>query len=266
MTRRADVIVTARDESDLERARALAKRLSLPFVESDWESHHRLALMYDERDRLALFDPREMRTPAIVVRFDSIPIKHGRIQVSKNEPLGRAFGAKVRTILDATAGLGQDAFLLACMGFEITAIERSPVIAALFEDGLRRARADGRLREAAERVRMVIGDARDVMFHVEHHDAVYLDPMFPPKRKKSALAKKPMRTLRALVGDDPDTDELFDAAVARAAQRVVVKRADDAPPLAPRPVASITGKLVRYDIYSPHAAPQSAIQIERSSD
>jgi len=257
-----DVVVTLLDESNRMRSSALAERLALPFVETAWESAHRFALAYNAKDRLALYERREPHTVGMVVRFDDLPIRHGRIAVSKDEPLGRAFGPKVRTILDATAGLGHDAFLLACMGFEVTAVERSPVVAALFEDGLRRAIEDGRLRVVAERIRILAGDARDIMIRLEPHDAVYLDPMFPPKRKKAALAKKPMRLLRELVGDDSDTRELFDAATRAARQRVVVKRADDAPPIAPKPVASVPGKMVRYDIYSPQAALASVMRIE----
>jgi 16S rRNA (guanine1516-N2)-methyltransferase len=73
--------------------------------------------------------------------------------------------------------------------------------------------------------------------------------MFPTKRKKSAAVRKEMRLLRELVGDDLDAIELFGVARAVAGGRVVVKRANDAPPLAPDPDASIGGKLVRYDIY-----------------
>jgi len=80
-------------------------------------------------------------------------------------------------------------------------------------------------------------------------DAVYLDPMFPPKRKKSAAVNKEMRLLRELVGDDLDAPDLLEVARGVARERVVVKRPDHAPPLAPYPSMSFLGKLVRYDVY-----------------
>ncbi|HSD97968.1 MAG TPA: class I SAM-dependent methyltransferase, partial [Sulfuricaulis sp.] len=80
-------------------------------------------------------------------------------------------------------------------------------------------------------------------------EVIYLDPMFPPKRKKSAAVKKEMRLLRDLVGDDPDAKELLEISRHVALDRVVVKRPDHAPPLAPDPSMSLAGKLVRYDVY-----------------
>jgi 16S rRNA (guanine1516-N2)-methyltransferase len=156
-------------------------------------------------------------------------------------------------VLDATAGLGHDAALLACMGYQVTAVERSPIIAALLKDGLARALADERYREAlGGRLRVIVGEAREILGGLdEAPDAIYLDPMFPPKRKASALAKKGVRLLRRVVGDDEDASELFEAAVARSVPRLVVKRPTSAPPLRPGPVASFTGKLARYDVYVP---------------
>jgi 16S rRNA (guanine1516-N2)-methyltransferase len=76
-----------------------------------------------------------------------------------------------------------------------------------------------------------------------------MDPMFPPKRKCSALAKKSLRVLRDLVGDDEDALELFEICRRHAANRVVVKRPDHVPPLFANPTTSYEGKLVRYDVY-----------------
>lgn len=78
---------------------------------------------------------------------------------------------------------------------------------------------------------------------------VYLDPMFP-HNDKSALVKKEMRAFRPVVGDDLDADQLLDAALAIAENRVVVKRPRKAPFLADRkPSLQFQGKSSRYDIY-----------------
>ncbi|MCA9290054.1 MAG: class I SAM-dependent methyltransferase, partial [Phycisphaerales bacterium] len=90
-------------------------------------------------------------------------------------------------------------------------------------------------------------DARAVLA-IETFDVVYIDPMFPPKRKTSALPRKEIVMLRRLVGDDPDAAALL--ACARAAgARVVVKRADEAPALGDGVVAAHRGKTVRYDVH-----------------
>ncbi len=169
---------------------------------------------------------------------------------SRKQPLARAMGKHSQTILDATAGLGHDAALLACMGFEVTAVERSPVVAALLQDGFRRAMLDPELRAALhDRLKIMHADARDLLSqHNNSFDAVYIDPMFPPKRKHSALAKKEIRLVRQIVGDDDDATELL--ATARThCKRVVVKRPTSAPHLHDSPTSSIESKLVRYDVY-----------------
>lgn len=199
-------------------------------------------------DRLSLHGPREMGLGGVSVDFTGLDLRPGNL--SRKQPLGRAIGAKARTVIDATAGMGGDALLLACMGYEVLAIERSPIIAALLEDGLRRGEADERIMAAlGGRLRMVHGDARQVLLAGEvKADVVYVDPMFPPKRRASALPKKEIQLLRLVVGDDPDAAQLMAAARQAATQRVVVKRPTHAPPLA-EPSMSIEGKLVRYDVY-----------------
>ena len=54
------------------------------------------------------------------------------------------------TVLDATAGFGEDSFLLAAAGFEVILYEYDPVIAALLEDSLQRALMLSEYAEAAE--------------------------------------------------------------------------------------------------------------------
>jgi 16S rRNA (guanine1516-N2)-methyltransferase len=183
------------------------------------------------------------------VDFTKLDLRPYGPNLSRRQPLARALGKKTRTVVDATAGLAQDALLLARMGFRVTAFERSPVVAALARDGLRRLETQTASAPGYQ-LRLITGDARALLpALLPRPDAVYLDPMFPPKRKKSAAVKKEMRLLRELVGDDTDALELFDISRRSALDRVVVKRPDDAPPLAPDPSFSFSGKLVRYDVY-----------------
>ncbi len=154
-------------------------------------------------------------------------------------------------VLDATAGLGRDAFVLASLGCEVVLIERQPVIAALLEDGLRRASTAVEVAEIIARMRLLVGDAIALMtdWQGDAPQVIHLDPMFP-HRDKSALVKKEMRLFRPLVGDDDDAPALLAAALALASHRVVVKRARKAPPIAgPAPGYSLEGKSSRYDIY-----------------
>ena len=160
-------------------------------------------------------------------------------------------------ILDATAGLGRDAFVLASLGCEMTLIERQPLVAALLEDGLQRAALNLDVAPIAARMRLLNGNAIELMQHWqgEPPQVVYLDPMFP-HRDKSALVKKEMRLFRPLAGDDDDAPELLAAALQLASHRVVVKRPRKAPAIAgPEPSTRIEGKSSRYDIYALKALP-----------
>ena len=157
-------------------------------------------------------------------------------------------------VVDATAGLGEDSLLLAAAGFSVTLFEKDPLIAALLRDSLRRAAENPRLAEVVSRMQLIEGDAIvGLAALTEDPDVVYLDPMFPAKRKDAATQKK-LQLLRML--ERPCTDEdaqaLLAAAVASGPRKVVVKRPLKGPHLAgARPSHSLAGKVVRYDIVIP---------------
>ena len=158
-------------------------------------------------------------------------------------------------VLDATAGLGRDAFVLASLGCAMTLIERQPLIAALLEDGLARARQSVEVAPIAAQMRLLQGNAIELLsaWTDEAPQVIYLDPMFP-HRDKSALVKKEMRLFRPLVGDDLDAPALLAAALALASHRVVVKRPRKAPCIeGAKPSYVLEGKSSRYDIYAKKA-------------
>src|SRR5690606_6881060 len=119
-------------------------------------------------------------------------------------------------------------------------------LAALLDNGLARARAHPETAPAAARMHLVHDDGRRWLAQGHGPDVVYLDPMYP-QRRKQALVKKEMRLLRRLVGDDGDAPELLAAALEAARRRVVVKRPRGAPSLrGPAPAAAITSPNTRY--------------------
>jgi len=169
------------------------------------------------------------------------------------QPLAKAIGLKkgIRpNIIDATAGMGRDAAVLADLGCHVNLIERSPVMSALLDDGLRRLALQPHSNNSIyTRLRLHKGDAKYLIPNIAPIDVIYLDPMYP-KREKQALVKKEMRFTRDIVGNDRDIVELFTIALNHALQRVVVKR----PRLAPRltqhsPSHAIFSKNTRYDVY-----------------
>lgn len=172
----------------------------------------------------------------------------------RGTPLVRAMGDRVRTVADATAGLLADAWLLAMAGFEVTAFERSPTVAALGRDGIRRAAADPRIDASAlSRLRLVEADAIGALGEATF-DAVLVDPMFPPRRRASARPRKEIQVLRVAVGDDPDAGALLSAARVAARLRTVVKRGDDAPTLEGGPDITFGGSTTRMDVYLSRSA------------
>lgn len=180
-----------------------------------------------------------------------------RIAAGKQQLLARAIGLhkyKDLSVLDATAGLGRDGFVLAALGAHVTMVERQDLFAALLLDAHQRALSDPRCQTAAQRLELKTGNALQLMDGTRHWDIVHLDPMYP-HRDKQALPQKEMQILRELTGSDPDADALLQPALAVARRRVVVKRPSHAPFLAGRePAFQLKGKQARYDIYLPVAA------------
>jgi 16S rRNA (guanine1516-N2)-methyltransferase len=190
----------------------------------------------------------------LVVDFVGGAVGHRlRFGGGRGQALPRAAGfarGETPRIVDATAGLGRDAFLLASLGAEVVLVERVPAVAALLADGLARARAAGPDYAAiVDRMRLVEGNAIELLAGLAP-EVVLVDPMHPP-RGNTALVKQEMRQLRELVGADPDALALLQAALAAASRRVVLKWPSHAAPLVGLrpPSHSIAGKSTRYDVF-----------------
>lgn len=160
----------------------------------------------------------------------------------------------VPQVIDATAGLGRDSFVLASLGAEVLMIERVAAIHALLADALRRASEDPEVGEIVSRMALRHADSGETLADVvadwpHPPQVVHLDPMFP-HQEKSALVKKEMRLFRELAGHDDDAPRLLEAALDVATHRVAVKRPRKAPPIdGPAPHHVIEGKTSRYDLY-----------------
>ena len=202
---------------------------------------------------LGLADASEKKVLPVEVDFAS-PASLYRKQHGggRKEPIVKAIGLKGNEgwhVVDATPGLGRDAFVLVSVGCKVTMIERSPIVAALLEDGIRRLALS--FPELAAKMSLQHGNSAEVMqyFTGEDVNAIYLDPMFPHK-KKSALVKKEMRLFQQLLGHDPDADALLPPALKLATHRVVVKRPNSADVLAgEKPSMAIESKKHRFDVY-----------------
>ncbi len=179
----------------------------------------------------------------------------------KGQMIAKAVGLRsgvFPSVLDATAGLGGDGFVLASLGCRVTLLERVPEVRALLADGLKQGEAfaksnDPELLRILERMELIEADSLRYMAEISEEqkpDVIYLDPMFPDPGKR-AMVKKEMRVFHELVGQDTDADHLLDLARAKARYRVVVKRPRIAPALnGAVPSHVLEGKSNRYDIYT----------------
>lgn len=206
-------------------------------------------------DNLQLRKIDEPKLGGIFVDFVSGAMAHRRkFGGGRSEAVAKAVGIKkgyIPSVVDATAGLGRDAFVLAALGCEVRMLERHPVVAALLDDGLQRGYADAEIGPwLKQRMSLIHASSIHALETISPQpDVVYLDPMYP-HRQKSALVKKEMRVFQSLVGADNDADALLEPALALAKRRVVVKRPDYAEPLAGKVAeAAVTTKNHRFDIY-----------------
>ncbi|MDO6588983.1 16S rRNA methyltransferase [Loktanella sp. D2R18] len=171
----------------------------------------------------------------------------------RGQPIAKAMGlrdGKTPTIIDATAGLGRDSFLLASLGAHVTMIERSDKMHALLVDGMDRATKEGgALRDIIGRMTLLKGDAKDLLPGLDG-ESILIDPMHP-ERKNSALVKLELRQVRDIVGTDEDAAELAQVALKHAGSRVVLKWPAKADPIAGiKPYShQILGKTTRYDVW-----------------
>lgn len=193
-------------------------------------------------------------TGDLQVDFVSGAVAHRlRFGGGRGQALAKAMGlraGKTPMIVDATAGLGRDAFLLASLGAQVTLIERSEEMHSLLVQGMKRAIAEGgAFREIIGRMTLLKGDAKDLLPDLSA-EAILIDPMHPP-RKKSALVKRELRQVRAIVGTDDDAADLVRVALKSARNRVVLKWPAKADPIDGIQKCShrIDGKSTRYDVF-----------------
>jgi len=266
---------------DLEKCTTLTHVVSVdPYTNGDVQDY---AIGISIVDQPAIQRKRKRRTNISSMKplfVDFLPPPTSRLRRRTGKPdllLQAVKGVKDAVIYDLTAGLGQDSLLLACAGASrVHMIERDPIVATLLEDALRRlqvlseaARSDLDTKDEAailfQCMSLHCGDSVVLLEQSDDEksllpDIVYLDPMFPA-RKKSASVKKNMQVLHSLLGSQEIDDEalqndqtaLLRTAHRAARARVIVKRPIRAPPLLPeeelRPDYSVTGSINRWDVY-----------------
>lgn len=238
-------------------ATQFAQKLSLPV--GTLETASTPFILYYKQECLELID-RQANT-AIHVDFITGTLAHRRkYGGGKGQSIAKAIGIKKYnlplSVLDVTAGLAKDAFVLACLGCSVTMIERNPIVAELVNNALILADDEADFQDIKQQgFKLTQADAIEYLDKLTTKsdalvpDIIYIDPMYP-ERKKSASVKKNMQMLQKLVGHNLDEAELLNHALLKAKRRVVVKRPKGAPTLTDKkPTMSIETKTTRYDVY-----------------
>jgi 16S rRNA (guanine1516-N2)-methyltransferase len=218
----------------------LQTMLQLPISEQNLKS---LQALYVVENKLVFFD-EELGSLSIDLLNDHVNYQK-KAHRGKQELIAKALGLNkgLKTVLDLTFGLGQDALFITELGAQVSGVERNPSIYLLLKMAL---------LEAEVPIQLSFGDSKEYLRSMKESgilpQVIYMDPMFPSK-KKSALPRKEMQIFRKLAGDDADSAELLSAALDSAQERVVVKRPLKAPDLLPGKVHSYEGTTIRYDVY-----------------
>lgn len=243
------------DNMNCSAAEQVAQLLHLTLNQHHTDAEFRLHFGTEGVELFSLKHPKQ--TP-IQVNFHTGSAAHRRqFGGGKGQMIAKAVGIQGHfrpRILDATAGLGGDAFVLASLGCEMQLHERSPVAHALLADGLKRGKRFAQEEGDAELAdifnRMQLSHINSIGEPIIDWDVVYLDPMFPERKKKAAVNKS-MQAFHNIIGKDDDSEALLAHALAQPVKRVVVKRPRTAPAIeGPKPSYTLEGKSSRFDIYA----------------
>jgi len=263
----ASVLMLEGNERDRARAERLSAELGLPLRQAGSDPKGEAVLVVSGgRLGVKAIEAGERDGPGA----SNFP-DWGRIDTSSpsgrraRQPLLRAVqgrrGGRGLLVWDATAGWGEDAWILAALGHRVVAVERDPLIFRCLVDAWSRAAADAPI--AARRIRPVQADSGAMLRRLAADpgawqgppppDVVYLDPFFPVGKGRKARERKSVRILRLTAANvSDDATELLRSALLVAGSRVVLKRPPKARVLAPdgqEPVHSVDGRGFRYDIY-----------------
>ncbi len=264
------IAITADRGIPKEKLDKLSQQTSLPLMQSGFQADY---LLHIKTEHLVLqkVEPsssKKAKKPlSIYIDFVEGKAQHRRIHGGgKGQDIAKAVGLnkiKNPSVLDLTAGMGGDAFVLASLGCEMTLVERNHIIHALLDDALARANLinEPELQEILARMTLLKKDSLAVLEDLttastaELPDVIYIDPMFP-SREKSAKVKKEMQFFHDVVGADQDSEALLLKALQCAKKRIVVKRPRISDELSDKanPAFVIAGKSTRYDVYLPTQA------------
>ncbi|MBL7004328.1 MAG: class I SAM-dependent methyltransferase [Gammaproteobacteria bacterium] len=226
------------DDQLIDAAKACSQLLSIPILSSPSEDSY---LCFKEGE-ITFISPQQL---SFQHSFNNNNFE--RRAQAQNQHLLKAFKDKkkpIRHILDATAGWCRDSFILANNNFQVTATEQSALLYFLVQFSL-----NNYLKTNSLNLELQHSNAFDLLtLSKTSFQAIYLDPMFPNSHNQ-AKNKKEIQVLQH-VTKNIEIETLFELALKKATQRVVVKRPLQSDYLAQlKPHFQYKGKTIRFDIY-----------------
>lgn len=239
-----NVVVVMKKGADKDLAESIARKIDSPIVTKEGEG---LTVIVDSKGvSLSGYGLTYQGDFNDMIRR----VTDGRLQ---HEMLAKAVKTNKNNpkAIDATAGMGEDAFIIAAAGYEVTLCEQNPVIAALLKDAIRRGKKNKDLKDIVSRMKVVDGDSVKLLAKgLGDVDLIYLDPMFP-ERQKSGLINKKLQLIQKMEPPCSSENELFEAAINAKPEKIIVKRPLKSPNLADKkPNYVLSGKAIRYDCYA----------------
>lgn len=238
-----NMVVCVQKGAQKDIAEALAKKLMVPITEKPCEG---LTILFDAKGV-------SLTGYGLTFQGDFEQMIHrvsdGRLAHEMLVRAAKSTGDNLRAV-DATAGMGEDSFLLAAYGYEVTMYEQNPVVAALLKDAIKRAKKNSKIKDIVSRMTLVEGNSIELLAsQVDKVDLIYLDPMFP-ERQKSGLINKKMQLIQKMELPCDEEEALFAAAIGARPEKIIVKRPLKSPCLAnKKPNHTLSGKAIRYDCY-----------------
>ena len=128
-------------------------------------------------------------------------------------------GESSKKILDCTAGLGHDAFILALLGQYVTFVEKNKGLCILFELALENLPPTSYFQEAKERITIINDDSASFVDKLFDYDVVYIDPMFEDRGNAGRSG------MMSLISDYlDDFTDVSDVLIRSKFNRLVIKR------------------------------------------
>ena len=164
--------------------------------------------------------------------------------------LKKAIGKKNKnlTIFDGTAGFLSDSLIFLALGHKVIACEQSKVLFLLLNDAINRAKIE---LSFLDNLNLIHGNALDAYKNTQNIDVIYLDPMYPAKKKNASRSgsMSDIKSILKLENIENLEDKVFFDFKKNKFKKIVLKRPIKSKIIDDSLNYQIKGKSTRFDVY-----------------